>query len=93
MDNYRAPNTFVTTQTLPGFGWAVQAHCVQLEALLPHSVTVVAGPGGCQPLAMGPGLGCGCTARDPPDLTFPIFNVCPLPMASYVPANAFIPLL
>lgn len=90
MDNCKAPNTFVTTQTLPGLGWAVQTRCVQPEALLPCSVT---GSGGCPPLAMGPGLGWGCKARDPPDLTFPTFNVCPLSMASCVPANAFIPLL
>lgn len=58
--------------------------------LLPCSAT---GPGGCPPLAMGPGLGWGCTARDPLDLTFPTFNVCTLSMAPCVPANAFIPLL
>lgn len=31
MDNGKAPDTFATAQTLPGFGWVVQTHCSSLK--------------------------------------------------------------
>lgn len=31
MDSHKAPNNFVTTQALPGLGWAIQTHRVQPE--------------------------------------------------------------
>lgn len=93
MDNCKAHNTLVTIWTLPGFGWVGETHCAQSEPLLPCSVTEVAGPGGHPPPAIRPGLGCGCITRDLTNLTFPIFNVCPIFISSCVPANAFIPVL